>query len=280
MNTNSGFRVCDHCGTRIPADSVFCPDCGKALRPTRLSRQSQTGARRSGGQGAGALWALLGLGAIIVAVIIWINLPHHPSSRAAVGTPSTSQTASSHHPNNAVSSAKNTRSRPKPHQRTTPAGTKGSGTQRPGRPHSKTSSASSSLHHHRGTHPPTTPPTLQSGWSAESVQYQGTSINVTIPKTLTETHRRLSSTQWQWANAGNAAYRVVLQALPPSSSPPSGTTALGPGAYGTPIVRHGAMAQQTLYVDWAGHAWIAVAMKVPSSHINWLATIAQSVRVG
>ena len=274
MNTNSGFRVCDHCGTRIPADSVFCPDCGKALRPTRLSRQSQRRAGRSGVEGAGALWALLGLAAIIIAVIIWINLPHHPSSPVAVGT---SQPASSHHPKRGVPSAKN--SRPKSHQ-TTPTRAKGSGTQSSGRPHPKTPSASSSLHHHRKIRPQTTPPTLKSGWSAEAVQYQGTSINVTIPKTLTETRRRLSSTQWQWANAGNNAYRVVLQALPPSSSPPTGTSALGPGAYGTPIVRHGAMAEQTLYVDWAGHAWVAVTMKVPSSHINWLATIAQSVHVG
>ncbi len=269
MNTNSGFRLCDHCGKRIPADSVFCPDCGKALRPTRLSRQSQARIGRAGGQGAGALWALLGLAAVIVAVIFWINRPHHAS--VAGGASPTG------HPKTRVSSTKNSQPR---NRRTTPSRAKRSTTHPGGRPHSKTSSASSSLHHHRNVPPSTTPPSLKAGWSTATVQYQGTSITMTIPKTLTETHHRLSSTQWQWANAGNSAYQVVLKALPASSSPPGGTTALGPNAYGTPIVRHGPMAEQTLYVDWTGHAWIGVTMKVPSSHINWLATIAQSVRVG
>ena len=267
MGSNFSFRVCDHCNQRIPADSVFCPQCGAALRPTRVSRKAtSTGGSKNGA----ALWGLLGAGALLVVVLVALH--HRHPNPVAQGTPSHRTTKRSQ--NNPGSTANK-----RPESGSTPSSVPKS------HPHPK-APVKPKVHAKHSGAPSTkkpkglsTPPTIQSGWSSQSVSYQGATINLTLPKSLTESISKVSSAEWRFANTGNSAYNVTVTALAPSSSPPAGTNSLGPDAYGTPISDQGKTATQTLYVDWAGHAWVKVSMVVPVQDSSWLGSIAQSVRI-
>ena len=268
MGTNSSFRVCDQCHQRIPADSVFCPDCGASLRPTRVSRQAR-GATVKEGQNLSALWGLIGAGVLLGVVLV---LTHHgPHSKAALG--------GSGHPKSKTSSPAPRKSQS--NASGSPPSTTKKKTSTPPQTKAKTTTKKSSKPPSaKKGHHSSAPPTILAGWSTRSLHYQGATIGLTLPKSLTESATKVSSGEWEFANTGNRVYRVVVDALPPSSNPPAGSSSLGPNAYGTPISQSGQVATQTLYIDWTGHAWIAVEMAVPASHSNWLGTIAQSVRIG
>lgn len=268
MGTNSSFRVCDQCHQRIPADSVFCPDCGASLRPTRVSRQAR-GATAKEGQNLSALWGLIGAGALLGVVLV---LTHHgPHSKAALGgSVQPKSKTSSPTPKKKQSNASSSPPRTTKKTSTPPTPTK---VKTANKKSSKTPSSKKS--HHSSA-----PPTILAGWSTQSLHYQGATIGLILPKSLTESATKVSSGEWKFTNTGNSVYGVVVDALPPSSNPPAGSSSLGPNAYGTPIAQSGQVATQTLYIDWTGHAWIAVEMAVPANHSNWLGTIAQSVRIG
>jgi len=268
VGMNSSFRVCDQCQQRIPADSVFCPECGVSQRPTRVGRNAG-GAPR---QGFSALWGLIGAGILLVVVLVVINQHHGPQSVAA-GTPtkhSSTPSTSTHHPTpstGAPSSSVKAHPQSKPKVTPPPVTTK-----------KKAKSSTTPVHPKAKV--PSTPPTILAGWNSESLAYQGATISVTLPKSLTESATKLAAGQWLFANSGNSTYNVQVSALPTSYQVPSDATAFGPDAYGTPISHQGKVTSQTLYIDWTGHAWIAVAMAVPSQDSSWLQTIAQSARIG
>lgn len=276
MSSNGSFRVCEHCNQRIPADSVFCSECGSSLHPTRVSRQSRTA--RSGGQSSSALWGLIGAGILVVVVLVIIHQngsgTHHAVTASAPrqhhsGKPSVATT-----PHSSTSPKHPTTPPTSTHKKTTSGSTTHTGV--PSKSKTKTPPKT------KTTHPKSTtpPPTIQAGFETKSVSYEGATISLVIPRTLTESTSRISSTEWRWGNSGNAAYQVVVNALPPSSSPPAGAITLGPDAYGTAITASNGISNQTLYVDWPGHAWIAVAMTVPTKDSSWLGDIAQTVKIG
>ncbi len=263
VGTNSSFRVCDQCHQRIPADSVFCPECGASLHPTRVSRNA--GVNRS--QNFSALWGLLGAGVLLVVVLVVVNRHHHAS--IASGPQATQASSGKTHRPSGKTTPSQSSTTPKPKAHTTV----------PKQPKPKIKTKTNPPPAKTKTKVPSTPPTILAGWTNESLPYHGATVSVTLPKSLTESASKISASEWLFANTGNSAYNVQVSALPASFTPPQGSTSLGPDAYGTPISKQGNVSSQTLYVDWTGHAWIAVAMAVPSKDSNWLGTIAQSVRI-
>lgn len=113
-------------------------------------------------------------------------------------------------------------------------------------------------------------------WTSEVETYRNVQFGLRVPVGMNTLLPSSSGSQWAWGEP-NTPYKVVLSVVP--ARPAGATVALGPKTFGTAITRSGAVASQSLYINWAAHTWVQVSMAVPASHIYWLGSIAESVRV-
>jgi hypothetical protein len=112
-------------------------------------------------------------------------------------------------------------------------------------------------------------------WTLVAETYHNVQITLRLPNSMT-TPLSVARTAWVWG-AARTPYRVSVAVV--ATRPPTATQVLGNGVYGTVIQRTSATAMQSLFIRWAGHAWLDVSMTVPGAHANWLASIAESVRI-
>lgn len=124
------------------------------------------------------------------------------------------------------------------------------------------------------TYPPNNVPS-SAGWSPEVASYQNVQFSLRIPPAMNSSLGS-SPSHWVWGEV-NTPYQVVVSVVPGKEA--NATLSLGAHTFGTPISHSGATASQDLYVNWAGHKWVEVAMTVPSQDVNWLEAIAESMRV-
>lgn len=285
-NRIEGNQSCPQCSAKVPADSLFCPACGTPVRPSRTARRrraaSQTGPR------GGSLWGLVGVLVVIGGVFAALHFLHRPhaerrgSALASGSKVSGRSRKTSLGDTGRTASPSNSRHRQAPAKAKTGTGAKAHRvkTAKPGA--STTGHQTHKLHtpvHPKASKPPKLT-TASGGWSQASLTADGATVTVTVPKGYDHRTELAAHNGWRLADPADPAERVTVSLLPPSASAPGGTNKLGPGAYGTPIAKAAGLATQTLYVEWPGHAWVAVAMAVPAADESWLATIAQSVRIG
>ncbi|MCY0878968.1 MAG: zinc ribbon domain-containing protein [Firmicutes bacterium] len=112
-------------------------------------------------------------------------------------------------------------------------------------------------------------------WTLVQETYRNVRITLRVPHNMSAT---LSATPaaWIWGQP-HTPYRVSVTVV--SARPADATEALGTGVYGTAIQRTPSEAVQSLFIRWASNAWLDVSMAVPNAHVNWLAAIAESVRI-
>ncbi|NMP22063.1 zinc ribbon domain-containing protein [Sulfobacillus harzensis] len=122
---------------------------------------------------------------------------------------------------------------------------------------------------------PARSPTSGEHWVTENERYQNVQFSLEVPSVM-NTSLAASSTSWTWGSR-NTPYHVTVSVV--SGKPGSASMRLGAHTYGTPISRSSRVASQQLFITWARGKWVEVAMTVPSKNINWLAAVAESVRV-
>lgn len=287
-NRIEGNQSCPQCGANVPGDSLFCPACGTAVRPSRMARRRRAAAET--GPRGGSLWGLIGILVVIGGVLLALHLIHRPAapvgtaagsgpktSRGSKKTPTKAQSGTpSSHPKTGAkrprSGSTQAGTGSKPHRAKTGRVQPPTKTHRKKRPHTSLS------HPKRPSAPKLV--TAPGGWVQASLTAKGATVTVTIPHAYDHPIVLGAHNSWRFADPTHPSERVTVRLLPPSASAPAGTNELGPGAYGTAIATTGGLASQTLYVQWSGHAWVAVAMHVPAADESWLGTIAQSVRIG
>lgn len=112
-------------------------------------------------------------------------------------------------------------------------------------------------------------------WTPEVETYDNVQFGLSLPKAMS-LPLNSSTTQWSWGKA-NSPYHVTLSV---ASGKTSGATVnLGPNTWGTAITHQNGVESQDLFIQWASQKWVEVAISVPAAHHDWLASIAQSVRV-
>lgn len=124
--------------------------------------------------------------------------------------------------------------------------------------------------------PPKQPGGQLSGhWVTVQRTYQNVQFTLAVPPGM-RSAPAASSSAWTWGD-GATPYHVTVSVVP--DKPASANVALGAQTYGTPIAQAPNAASQQLFINWARGQWVEVAMTVPHQDANWLAAIAESIRV-
>ena len=112
-------------------------------------------------------------------------------------------------------------------------------------------------------------------WVMEQATYHSVQFHLAVPFGPSPT-MTASPTAWTWGET-HTPYHVTVSVVP--GKPSSAAVTLGAKTCGTPIRHSARVASQQLYINWDRGQWVEVAMTVPRQHSNWLAAIAESVRV-
>ncbi len=124
--------------------------------------------------------------------------------------------------------------------------------------------------------PPKQPGGQRSGnWVTEQRSYQQAQFSLAVPSTMRAV-LAASPRSWTWGDRGTP-YHVTVAVVP--ARPPFASVTLGAETYGTAITQTANAASQQLFINWAGGQWVEVAMTVPRQDANWLAAMAESIRV-
>lgn len=243
------FRLaCSHCGETVLLDDKFCFHCG-----TRLPSHPFLAMRHRLVQIGLSQWplAIIGTAALLGSAYI----VRHQSLVVAEAL----------------------HNRPHLHGRSSPvvraplvhAVIVETTTTRPGNAHT-----SATPHSAKPAHQPLNASTSGS-WVTEHASYQNIQVSLRVPWG-TNPSRTVSPSSWAWGER-NTPYHATVSVV--SKKPGAAKRKLGPQTYGTPITRSATLASQTLVINWSGEKWLEVAIAVPSHNINWLATIAESIRI-